>query len=134
MRRLIALLAAFAATAAMGKTPPQNPAPSVPVEITKLDVPQDKGPQVVHVQEREFAPGATSGWHIHPGVEIAYLISGEMELMTAGGTRHLKPGDSFVIPRGEAHNGLNSGAGNAKLVITLVVDRDAPARQAVESP
>ncbi len=46
--------------------------------------------------------------------------------------RRLKPGDSFAMPRGEAHNGLNSGTANAKLVITLVVDRDAPARQAVE--
>jgi quercetin dioxygenase-like cupin family protein len=67
MHRLIALLAVTGATAALGGTPRQVAAPSVPVEITKLDVPQDKGPQVVHVQEREFAPGATSGWHIHPG-------------------------------------------------------------------
>ena len=130
MRISIALLAVAATTAATAETPP----PSVPVEITKLHVPQDKGPQVVHVQEREFAPGATSGWHRHPGVEVAYLISGEMELVTAGGTRHLKPGDSFVIPRGETHNGLNSGSANARLVITLVLDRDAPAREAVAAP
>ncbi|MET0589329.1 MAG: cupin domain-containing protein [Novosphingobium sp.] len=134
MYRLIALFAVAATTPATAQTPPQNPAPSVPVEITKMEVPQDKGPQVVHVQEREFAPGATSGWHIHPGEEIAYLISGEMELMTPTGTRHLKPGDSFVMPRGEAHNGHNSGSVNAKLVITLVVDRDAPARQPVKAP
>jgi quercetin dioxygenase-like cupin family protein len=130
MRRLIALLAVAVTTAATAETPPA----SVPVEITKLDVPQDKGPQVVHVQEREFAPGATSGWHTHPGTETAYLISGEMDLMTKAGIRHLKPGESFVVPRGEAHNGLNSGPADAKLVITLVVDRNAPARQAVEAP
>ena len=130
MRRLIALLALAGAAAATSETP----APFVPVEITNLDVPQDKGPQVVQVQERTFAPGATSGWHVHPGIEIAYLISGEMKLVTAAGTRHLKPGDSFVVPRGEAHNGLNPGAANAKLVITLVVDRDAPPRQSVKAP
>ncbi len=55
MRRLIALLAVAAMTAATAQTSPQNPAPSVPKE---------KGPQVVHVEEREFAPGATSGWPI----------------------------------------------------------------------
>jgi quercetin dioxygenase-like cupin family protein len=63
-----------------------------------------------------------------------YLVSGEMDLMTKEGTRNLKPGDSFVIPRGETHSGLNSGTANAKLVITLLVGRDAPARQTVEAP
>jgi quercetin dioxygenase-like cupin family protein len=105
-----------------------------PATLQTLDVPQDKGPQQVVVQVREFAPGAQSGWHVHPGVEMAYVASGEMEMVTAGGVRRLGPGDSFQMPRGQAHNGVNPGTVPAKVVITLVLDRGVEPRQAVPAP
>ena len=99
-----------------------------------LDVPQDKGAQQVIVQAREFAPGESSGWHVHPGVEIATVVSGEVDLVTAGGVRRLGTGDSFQMPRGQAHNGVNPGTVPARIVITLVVDKGAPVRQSVPAP
>lgn len=105
-----------------------------PLTIAELPVPQGGAEQVVIVQAREFGPGAESGWHVHPGTEIAHIVSGEMELLTKGGVRRLGPGDSFVMPRGEAHNGCNRGSETAKVVITLVVDRGVPARQPVPAP
>lgn len=105
-----------------------------PATLQTLDVPQDKGPQQVIVQVREFAPGAQSGWHVHPGVEMAYVVSGEMEMVSAGGVRRLGPGESFQMPRGQAHNGFNPGAVPAKVVITLVFDKGAEPRQAVPAP
>ena len=107
---------------------------SAPVTVAELAVPQDHGEQQVMVQARDFASGAASGWHIHPGTEIAYVVSGEMELVTAGGVRRLGPGESFVMPRGTAHNGGNPGSETAKVVITLVVDKGVPARQPVPAP
>jgi quercetin dioxygenase-like cupin family protein len=105
-----------------------------PVTLQVLDVPQDQGLQQVIVQAREFEPGGSSGWHVHPGVEMAYVVSGEMEMVTAGGVRRLGPGDSFQMPRGQAHNGINPGTVPAKIVITLVLDKGAEPRQAVPAP
>lgn len=107
---------------------------SVPLTVAELPVPQGGAEQVVIVQARDFGPGVESGWHVHPGTEIAHIVSGEMELVTRGGVRRLGPGDSFVMPRGEAHNGCNRGSETARVVITLVVDRGVPARQPVPAP
>ena len=64
----------------------------------------------------------------------AVVRSGEMELVTAGGVRRLKVGDSFVMPRGVPHNGANPFGEAAQVSITLVVDKGAPARQSVPAP
>jgi len=105
-----------------------------PVTHAALDVPQDHGPQVVIVQSREFPAGAEAGWHVHPGTETAVVISGEMEMITAGGVRRYGPGESFTMPRGTPHNGINAGSQTARVVITLVVDKGAPPRQPVAAP
>ena len=105
-----------------------------PTTLQVLDVPQDKGQQQVIVQIREFEPGAASGWHVHPGVEMAYVASGSMEMVTKAGVRRLGPGDSFQMPRGTAHNGINPGGTTAKVVITLVLDKGAEPRQSVAAP
>ena len=109
-------------------------AAAAPVTVAEYLVPADHGEQVLLVQAREFEAGAESGWHVHPGVEIAYVVSGQMELVTAGGVRRLGPGDSFVMPRGEAHNGGNPGGETARVTITLVVDKGVPPRQPVTAP
>lgn len=105
-----------------------------PVTHEVFDVPQDKGLQQVIVQSREFDPGASSGWHVHPGVEMATVISGTVELVTAAGVRRLGPGDSFQMPRGQAHNGVNPGNDPARVMITLVIDKGAAPRQSVPAP
>ena len=121
-----ALLAPFALLLAAASPPP--------VTVAEQVVPQDRGEQVVLVQAREFPKGTASGWHVHPGVEIAYVTSGEMTLETAAGVRRLKVGDSFVMPRGEAHNGACAAGKTARVVITLLVDKGAPPRQSVPAP
>jgi quercetin dioxygenase-like cupin family protein len=123
MRRHLIVLAALPL---LGATPPAT--------LQTYDVPRDKGEQLVIVQTRSFEPGTESGWHVHPGVEIAYVESGEVEMVTAGGVRRLGPGDSILMPRGMAHNGINRGAVAGKVVITLVVDKGAAPRQAVAAP
>ncbi len=122
MMRLIVLAASAAA-----------PTPA-PVTHATLDVPQDHGAQVVIVQSRDFPAGAEAGWHVHPGTETAVVISGEMEMITAGGVRRYGPGESFTMPRGAAHNGVNAGKETARVVITLVVDKGVPPRQPVPAP
>jgi len=109
-------------------------AAQAPQSYAQLDVPRNRGAQQVLAQTREFAPGSESGWHVHPGTEIGYVISGEVELLIPGSTRRLQIGDSFTIPRGVAHNGRNPGQVPAQLVITLVLDKGAQPRQPVAAP
>lgn len=124
----LALLAAAAQPAPASALP-------APVPIASVDVPHDKGAQEVHVVRREFPRGGASGWHVHPGVEIAYVVSGTMALDMAGQPRRiLRAGDSFAMPRGVAHNGLNLGKVPARLLITYVVDKGAPVRSPVAPP
>jgi quercetin dioxygenase-like cupin family protein len=108
------------------------PAASVQTHA-QVQVPRGKL-QVVIVQSRDFAPGAQSGWHVHPGTEVAYVTAGRLELRVKGKVEVLEAGDSFTMPRGVPHNGINPGTEPAKAVITLVVDKGAPPRQPVAEP
>ncbi len=125
MRSLLLL----AATASAAAAPPA----SVPQTHAALDVPRGRA-QVVIVQSRDFAAGAESGWHIHPGTEVAYIASGQLEMRVKGKVTVLNPGDSFTMPRGVPHNGVNRGPGAAKVVITLLVDKGTAPRQSVAAP
>jgi quercetin dioxygenase-like cupin family protein len=108
--------------------------PAAPVQThAQFDVPRGRA-QVVIVQSRDFAAGAESGWHVHPGTEVAYVTQGRLELRVKGKVTVLEAGDSFTMPRGVPHNGVNSGSEMAKAVITLVVDKGAQPRQPVPVP
>lgn len=135
IRKLPMALAAVAALC--GAAPPRvSPAAlPAPLVIDTFDVPADKGQQEVQVVKREFPVGGSSGWHVHPGVETAYVLSGEMLFEMAGQPpRRMHAGDSMTAARGTAHNGTNIGKGPARLLITYVVDKGAPVRQSVPAP
>lgn len=132
MRHVLALVGLIAAQVALADTPVITPPPAMDVHY---DVPQDKGPQHVNTVLRVFPVGGGSGWHTHSGAEIAYLLDGEMTLERAGQpTRILRAGESFMVPRGLAHNGANIGKVPARLVITYVTDKDAPVRSPAPTP
>lgn len=130
----VVILAAAVAAASASQPAPTSPQPTS-VPIVTYDVPQDKGGQEVLILKRTFPVGGSSGWHVHPGVETASLLSGEMLLEMAGQQpQRLRAGDSFTAPRGVAHNGTSIGKVPARLVITYLVDKGAPVRTAVPRP
>lgn len=122
--------------AALAPATPAAPAPApARVATVEVEVPADHGPQSVQMHTREFAAGASSGWHTHAGVEMGIVISGEMELRTADGTvRRFGPGDSFTIPRGTVHNGVNVAAGPSRMAVTYIYDKGKPVRTMVDPP
>ncbi len=125
----------FLTAAAFAMLPALVAAADTPSTDLHLDVPQDKGAQHVNVLTRVFPPGGTSGWHIHPGVEIATVISGEMELHQEGQPmRRMLPGDSFLMPRGQRHNGVNTGQQPARLLITYVTDTNVQVKIPADAP
>ncbi len=115
-----------AATAAESKKPALEMA---------FDVPAQDAAQSVHFLTRDIPPGGEIPWHTHPGVEMGYVESGELELRMQGkGPLKLSPGDSFRVTRGIVHGGFNVGKEPARVVITYVIDSGEPLRSPADPP
>lgn len=53
---------------------------------------------------RKWPPGKTLETHAHPFDSDALVTQGEMWLTIDGNTRHLVPGDTFTLTRGQSHS------------------------------
>jgi quercetin dioxygenase-like cupin family protein len=75
----------------------------------------------------EFQPGGTVGRHTHPGEEIGYILEGTIVLEQEGKPAvTLGAGKTFFIPAGTVHNATNSGATQARVLATYVVEKGKP--------
>jgi len=75
----------------------------------------------------DFDPGVTSPRHAHPGVEVAYVVSGIFEYQLEGRAPvTLKAGDSLYIPAGVAHVAKNVGQGNGSELASYIVKKGEP--------
>lgn len=85
-------------------------------------------PGKVAVQARaEFDPGVAAGRHTHPGEELGYVLEGQLELRIDGQPpRIVKAGETFFVPEGIVHDGVNTGTGKAKVLATYVVEKGKP--------
>lgn len=101
-----------------------------------VDVPTSGKKLEVNVVEHDYAPGAATGWIIHHGYEIAYVLSGEMNVQMGGGPiRHVVKGDTFEIERDTPHRATNaSTTAPAALLITYLRDKDGPVTIPVQTP
>ncbi|OXS21318.1 cupin [Pseudomonas fluorescens] len=107
-----------------------TPAQSWQQGLSRTDlVHQDLGAdQREVIQARvDFEPGVTSPRHAHPGVEIAYVISGTFEYRLEGQQPvTLTAGDSLFIPAGVAHIARNVGRERGSELATYVVKKGEP--------
>jgi quercetin dioxygenase-like cupin family protein len=72
----------------------------------------------------DFDPGVASPKHAHPGVEVAYVVSGTFEYQLEGRAPvTLKAGDSLFIPAGVAHVAKNVGQGTGSELATYIVKK-----------
>lgn len=72
----------------------------VTFETFQADARAQGYPEVV---ERTWPPGAVADDHTHPFAVTALVVRGEMWLTVDGQTRHLVPGDTFVLDREVRH-------------------------------
>src|ERR1044071_7470916 len=79
----------------------------------------------------ELAPGASSGKHRHPGIEIGYVLDGSVVLEHEGHpAATLKAGESF---RNDGpHNARNPGDRPAKILAVYLVEKGKPLAEAVK--
>jgi quercetin dioxygenase-like cupin family protein len=85
-------------------------------------------PGKVAVQVRgEFDPGVATGRHTHHGEELTYILEGQIELRIDGQPpRVIKAGETFFVPAGAIHEGVNTGDGKAKVLATYIVEKGQP--------
>ena len=75
----------------------------------------------------EVPPGVSAGRHTHPGVEMLVVVDGEVDFMIEGeAPKHLKSGDSMLVPVGKAHDVRGAGSSTAKIISTWMVEKGKP--------
>lgn len=84
------------------------------------------GREIVQV-ETEIPAGVESGWHVHPGEEVGYIIAGEVEMKVQGRpTVILRAGDGFLIPPRTPHNARDLGPETGRMLSTYIVEQGQP--------
>ena len=84
------------------------------------------GREIVQVLT-EIPEGVESGWHVHPGEEVGYILAGTVEMRVDGHpTLTLHAGDPFLMPPGQAHNALDVGPGTGMMLSTYIVEIGQP--------
>ena len=92
------------------------------------------GREMVQV-ETLIPAGVESGWHIHPGEEVGYIIAGQVEMRVQGrATVVLKPGDGFLIPPRTPHNARDLGPETGRMLSTYIVETRQPISTFVDEP
>ena len=75
----------------------------------------------------EIPEGVASGWHVHPGEEVGYIVAGTVQMeIRDRPTLILHAGDPFLIPPGVPHNALDHGPGTGRMLSTYIVEPGRP--------
>jgi quercetin dioxygenase-like cupin family protein len=100
-----------------------------------VDVPANARNLEVNVVEHDLAPGQSSGWHIHHGTEIAYVLSGTINMQISGAPiRHIAKGETFVIDPDTPHNGTNASTTEAVALLITYLKAKGPVTIPVQPP
>ena len=92
------------------------------------------GREIVQVITR-IPCGVESGWHIHPGEEVGFIVAGTVEMHIQGKpTLTLPAGTGFLIPPRVPHNALDIGPDTGEMLSTYIVEIGEPLATFVDGP
>jgi len=75
----------------------------------------------------EIPAGVESGWHMHPGEEVGYILAGTVEVTIEGRPPQvLQAGDGFLVPPRTPHNARDLGPGTGEMLSTYLVEIGEP--------
>ena len=95
---------------------------------------EDSGGSEFHFQDLVIKPSGSSGWHSHPGLLLITVKEGSVDWYDKDCGKHsYVTGQSFT-EGAEAHDVVNSGAANARLLIAYVVKGGEPRRRENPQP
>ena len=83
-----------------------------------------------YIQSLSLAPGASSGWHAHPGPEQSVITEGTVFVQTAANCIPIaySAGQTVFLPAGVAHIVTNRGPADADVVVTYTLPADHQVR------
>jgi quercetin dioxygenase-like cupin family protein len=84
---------------------------------------QRSSPTDFHILQVTFQPGASTGWHTHPGPEYSIVKSGEIVLQRSPACDPItvKAGQGSFIPGGMPHIAHNDSTAPTELYVTYTV-------------
>jgi quercetin dioxygenase-like cupin family protein len=111
-------------------TDPQQPVDELAGKLKRTQLQHSAssipGREIVQVLT-EIPAGVASGWHIHPGEEVGFIVAGTVEMMIRGQeTLTLHAGDGFLIPPRTPHNALDVGPEPGRMLSTYIVEVGQP--------
>ena len=86
-----------------------------------------------YVQQLRVMPGASSGWHSHPGAEYSIIAKGTLHVQDADTCEVIayRAGEVLFAPAGTVHQGVNHGPDAVETVSTFTVPAEvAPVEDA----
>ena len=92
--------------------------------LERFDVPDSNYETVMVLVE--LPPGANTGLHTHPGFDVAYLIEGDLTVITLGQPdKTFGPGQSWHVAPGVIHE-VKAGSEPVKAVGAYIVEKGKP--------
>ncbi|MFL6025598.1 MAG: cupin domain-containing protein [Friedmanniella sp.] len=106
-------------------TPDAQPADALAGKLRRTEIQHARssieGREIVQVLT-EIPVGVASGWHLHPGEEIGFILAGTVQMeIRDQPTLTLQAGDGFLIPPRTPHNALDLGPGTGQMLSTYLV-------------
>jgi quercetin dioxygenase-like cupin family protein len=92
----------------------------------KTDVAQMSEPFEVVQQGLEFAPGAATPWHTHPGLVVVTVVAGELTFSIGGVDTVYREGESFVEPPGQLAQARNTSTAPTRVMASYLLPAGAP--------
>jgi quercetin dioxygenase-like cupin family protein len=99
---------------------------------------ETRGLSDVYVVDNKFPPGATTGWHAHPGPSLILVLAGTVTNYTSDDPtcsgQTYSTGSGFIDPGGrDVHTLTNNGTTPAETIAVQILPKDAP-RKTPEPP
>jgi quercetin dioxygenase-like cupin family protein len=81
----------------------------------------------ITVMAVDIAPGAETGWHIHPVPVYAYVLAGRLTVEVEDGKSfEFKGGDAIIEVVNKRHNGINKGSVPVSLIVFYTGGKGIP--------
>jgi quercetin dioxygenase-like cupin family protein len=87
-----------------------------------------------YVHHLILAPGGYSGWHTHPGILIATVVSGSIDFYDANCQKRSVPAGQVYFEADKVHAIRNTGAVNAEIYISYLIKHGSPRRVEADAP
>jgi quercetin dioxygenase-like cupin family protein len=120
-------------------TPAEGEAVRVDLATGTTDAPisivTSGGQTTFSVQGVVLKPGASTGWHTHPGPELTVVTKGTVYLQTATNciATAFGAGRAIFIPAAIGHVAVNTGPDDAEVVVTYTLPAGGTVRDDVAS-